>query len=70
MERYAKRILWHTPTTPICTLHEDGIVTFNDSLEITEDVLKVTIGQLMKECEEKKQRILNAIAKRDREWEG
>jgi hypothetical protein len=70
MDRYAKRILWHTPTTPICTLHEDGIVTFDSSPEITEDVLKTTIAHLVKECEEKRQRILNAITKRDREWEG
>lgn len=70
MDRYAKRILWHTPTTPICTLHEDGIVTFNDDQSITEDVLKETIAHLVKECEEKRQRILNIYTKRDREWEG
>lgn len=70
MDCYAKRILWHTPTTPICTLHEDGIVTFNDDQSITEDVLKETIAHLVKECEEKRQRILNIYTKRDREWEG
>lgn len=69
MKRNVKRILWHT-STPICTLYEDGIVTFSDNPEITEDVLKETIVHLVKECEEKRQQILNAITKRDREWEG
>lgn len=70
MNKYAKRILWHDPTTPICTLNEDGTVTWNDNFEITEAILKNVVESLVKECEEKRQRILNVYTKRDREWEG
>lgn len=66
--KYAKRILWHDPSTPICTLNEDGSVHWNG--EIADSVLKNVVECLLKECEEKRQRILDIYTKRDREWEG
>lgn len=59
----AKRILWHNAVTPICTLNEDGTVTFNDKLELTEAILKNVVECLLRECEEKRQRILEVYSK-------
>jgi hypothetical protein len=56
---YAKRILWHDPMTPICTLNEDGSVTWNAEFQLTETILKHVVESLVKECEVKRQRILD-----------
>jgi len=69
MNKYTKRILWHDPATPICTLNEDGTVTWNEDFKANEGVLRNVVEILIKEREEKRQRILNFYTRRDREWE-
>jgi len=69
-DKYAKRTLWHDLTTSICVLNEDGTVTWTENFKANNDVLRNAVESLIKECEEKRQRILNIYTKRDREWEG